>query len=683
MTSRRSLWMSLSLASMWGCAPSDPEPPPTEVVTLAHRAEGPVICPPPTVRDRAGHCTLTRDEVLSGVLRLSSFTRLDCRGHRLLPLAAGLDGAQAIATPSVPEVAILLRDARGVVIRNCHIGAPDRRFDFGVVIVGEPLPEELELAPGDAARLRNRIVGNTLEVRARGVQTFAAEHNHIAGNTITYSGSRGIGVHLHASDFTRVSDNTITGLDAPISWYHRGVPGVDRQLGCTTCGIATLYPTQAFPLINLIVEGELIQLPNTIGGRSVGNAFVGNDVRAPPASDGGIYVAVRGVGTVVEDNDVSGGAVGIALAGHPIQSFLLLAGTCSGDPTRHCGATTGNGIADHCNVPGVDASPKGTCSVRADCAALGGAPQADGTCRVERVDGRAIDTRVVGNRVGGDATTVTGLSVGNQLHPLVRDNALAAAANGIIVRGRALEQGELTRNTVSAPIGLVLNQADALGFGALVSLNDVLATTALESGACRLGGSRTTCSATSQCDVDRCRVDGRCHLSTATRCTSDAECTNVNDCVLFGYTAELSVGACELDPTIACSTDASCVVGACQGEPERACRSDSECRSGDGRTPGVGLCADKTDRGACEDGRGNHWGRSCEDSEGFRDADELGRCTHDSAVACEDDATCAALASGSACITTTDSPTALVTDGHPFGVGVATTPDEALPATCR
>jgi len=56
-------------------------------------------------------------------------------------------------------------------------------------------------------------------------------------------------------------------------------------------------------------------------------------------------------------------------------------------------------------------------------------------------------------------------------------------------------------------------------------------------------------------------------------------------------------------------------------------------------------------------GTGNYWGRSCDDSDGFRDVDEAG----------EDGRT--------------DSPLALITDSHPFGVPVASL--STTPATCK
>jgi hypothetical protein len=58
-------------------------------------------------------------------------------------------------------------------------------------------------------------------------------------------------------------------------------------------------------------------------------------------------------------------------------------------------------------------------------------------------------------------------------------------------------------------------------------------------------------------------------------------------------------------------------------------------------------------------GRGNYWGRSCDDSDGFRDFDEPD-------------------AQGRA-----DSPSLLVTDSHPYGQPVAGLSDAELPATCN
>src|SRR5262245_12700809 len=65
-------------------------------------------CPAPTRKDNGGHCVLDDDLEISAPLELGSSTKLNCKGHRLRPIAAGQDGpAGAGYTPSVPEVAVL------------------------------------------------------------------------------------------------------------------------------------------------------------------------------------------------------------------------------------------------------------------------------------------------------------------------------------------------------------------------------------------------------------------------------------------------------------------------------------------------------------------------------------------------------------------------------------------------
>ena len=83
------------------------------------------------------------------------------------------------------------------------------------------------------------------------------------------------------------------------------------------------------------------------------------------------------------------------------------------------------------------------------------------------------------------------------------------------------------------------------------------------------------------------------------------------------------------------------------------------------------------------DGKGNYWGRTCADSQGFYDANELNRCTHDSSVSCTTDRDCSVLRPGSTCIAETDSPRSDITDSHPYGQPVSGTPDSLLPATCK
>ncbi len=633
-----------------GCSSTPPDAATASEAAL-HRGGSTTTCPPPTEQKKDGVCTLSRDVQLATTLRLPSNTRLNCKGHSILPSIPGVDGVQADFRPSTPEVAILLDKSEGVVIQNCTIGAPSNRFDFGVVIAGKGDSQGDEDAPAAA---RNRVLSNVMYVRARGVQAFLAGNNQISDNVIEYSGSRAIAVHLHGTSFTKVTDNIVSGLATPLAMYHRGVPGVERQLGCAICGLLSIYPSQAFPVINIIVDGQLLQFPNEIDGQSRGNVFEGNRVSSPPAA-GGIYVAVRAVDTLVRDNDVTGGVAGIVLAGFPMDTFLLLPGTCSGDPARSCGVTTGTGIADHCSIPGIDATPKGTCTVRADCGAIGGAAQPNGTCRVDGLDGRAVDTRVQGNRVEGQSAT--GISTNNQLNPTIERNLVRAMRVAIEVATRSLEHGEISRNDLEAAIGFSFGQNDAQRFGIRILLNDVNALTPIEAGGgggtCSLG-IRRPCAAVADCDTDFCRVDGRCHLSNPTRCETDSECTTPNQCVMFSHEAELSVGHCSLDRSVPCSADADCTVGACAGEPTRRCRHDSECHRADFRTPSAGMCGGLTSAGTCTRQRGNHWGRSCEDSDGFRDAGE-------------EDA---------------DSQSPLITDRHPYGEPVSSTPSRDLPPTC-
>jgi len=87
---------------------------------------------------------------------------------------------------------------------------------------------------------------------------------------------------------------------------------------------------------------------------------------------------------------------------------------------------------------------------------------------------------------------------------------------------------------------------------------------------------------------------------------------------------ELSAGQCAQDSSISCSSDQPCV------------------------DRGRGLCANM---------RGNYWGRTCGDSEGFREFHE----------------------------TAADSPKGSIVDSHPYGVSVAEAgiDEESLPATCK
>lgn len=637
---------------------TDPDCPSSEgsltaTIAQTHRLDS--SCPPPTKKDRGGNCYLDGDVTLTQPLELASFTTLNCRGHRILPTSVGSGMA-----PSNPEVAVVLSEAYGVKLQDCEIGSADKRFDFGAVVLGGALSDELRADPGAAALLRNKILANTMYVRARGVQFFGSENNQVSDNRIDLSGTRAIGVHLHATDSTIVDGNTITM--APIGPLHRGVPGVNRQLGCTICGIGTFSPTQDFAVINIMIGTSLFQFPNTLEDKNDDNIVRKNNVTMPTGGTGvvaPIVVAVRSANTLVEENTVSGGTVGISMAGLPFNGFLVLPGTCSLDPSRYCAPNSvGAGITNECKL---DLNGNGTadeqgsvCAVRSDCAALGGIQQSNGTCRVNGVDGRAIDSRVMYNTLNGPFTD-SAIALVQQLRPVISGNTIQNTnAVGLTITAQALETGTITRNSVTASRGIVLSQATAQYFGALVSQNDVRAGTiavdaggATGGGICNQGAPRT-CTNAADCDVNRCGDDGRCTQDVSIRCTADGDCAPTQ-CVRYSLPTELSVGSCSSDSSIACAANADCNVGHCKDEPSRSCRRDSECAMASGRTPGAGACVSIASKGTCSAQHGNFWGRTCEEG-GF---------------------------------TAAETNSGLVIDSHPYGRSVATTPASQMPSTCR
>src|SRR5437867_2986566 len=90
-------------------------------------------CPAPSV-SKGGQCVLEGDAVLTDTLHLPSSTKLNCKGHRLVPAAAGvLDDPRTIQNefqPSQPELAIMVRQAFDTKIQNCRIEG----FDFGILL---------------------------------------------------------------------------------------------------------------------------------------------------------------------------------------------------------------------------------------------------------------------------------------------------------------------------------------------------------------------------------------------------------------------------------------------------------------------------------------------------------------------------------------------------------------------
>jgi hypothetical protein len=445
-------------------------------------------CPPPT-RDQGGHCVLDADAYISAPLELASSTKLNCKGHRILPVAAGIDGPFGGGySPSVPEVAVVLIGTHKSKLQNCVIGSPEERFDFGVTILAAKAP----------AGGRNKVLGNEMHVRNRGVLLLGADDNEIADNDIEWDGS-GVGVYVNRdSDRNHIVGNTLTSSDRPIRPV-REFPGTNTVTGAgNDVGVFHLDNMVGTTLINVLIGNRLLQFPMLVSGgellRIEDTVTEFNTITLPGPhvgkNHGGIVTAVLATRTIIRGNDVTGGRPGIRFSGGGAP--VLLPKTCSGDASRYC-------LTDaDCNIPGVDEVPLGTCPV------LG---------PVVNLDARAIGALVEGNtlhgpfgQLGPPALPLPQLDCalgpfGGTVGAVVRDNLIFAAGSmhGIILSGEGLldsvtlapNSGAIvTRNIIDgARIGLNLRAplpANNL-FGARVSENDIINSLVVAVGSTQVG----------------------------------------------------------------------------------------------------------------------------------------------------------------------------------------------------
>jgi hypothetical protein len=420
-------------------------------------------CPPPTVGNPNGHCILPHDVVIDAPLELDSYTVLDCKGHRILPSAVAVDGPPGIFRPSVPEVAVALLGTRQATVQNCVIGAPDRRTDFGVVILSAKSRDGLG---------GNQVLDNELQVHGKGILMLNADDTLVSGNLIEWDGGGG-GVHVHHdADRNRITHNVLNGSDRPAN-YVRDMPGTET-LG-NSFDVAVFHAGALLgSLYNIVVGGHLIQIDNSDGERLEDNLVEDNVATLPGPhtgkNHGGIVVAVMSSRSTIRGNTVIGGRPGIRHAGFTVVNTLHVPARCSGDDHRLCLTD------DDCNLPGFDAV--GTCP------ALG--PD-------KNIDGRAMNPLDEGNTLigpfgdpGGTNTLDCAIGpFGSTLGAVVRDNRVSAAGSsfGVVVSGEGMRDSVtgaansgalITRNTVDgARVALNLRQPPApVVFGARIWQND-------------------------------------------------------------------------------------------------------------------------------------------------------------------------------------------------------------------
>lgn len=430
---------------------------------------GDASCPPQTRAQRPGHCVLDQDIEIAEPLILQTGMRLNCRGHSILPVEAGVDGPVALYEPSIPEVAIALIGTRGVKIQNCVIGAPDRRIDFGVVIVDSK----------SSANDGNKIQGNEIHARALGVEVIASDGNLISDNVIEWDGS-GVGILIgRDADRTQARENTLTSSARPAS-YVRTFPGMEaRAAGIVDSGIFFGDAQTLFPLYSLVIGDRLVQIPDFGLPRIEDSLCEGNTISLPGPhagkAHGGIYAALMSSRVVIRGNTVIGGRPGIRYAGAPVGTLVQFPQRCTGDPDRYCVTN-----AD-CDIPGIDLEPLGTCPPLA-------APVPSDARAIEPISEGNTLIGPFGNPGGQDVLDAAIGPFGGTVGGVVRNNHVDAEGSsfGLVVSGdgildtltRAPGSGAvITRNVIDgAEVGITfaLRQADLPTFGAHVFRNDIV-----------------------------------------------------------------------------------------------------------------------------------------------------------------------------------------------------------------
>ena len=442
-------------------------------------------CPKPTVA-QGGECVLAGDAVLHSTLRLASFTKLNCKGHRLTPADAGvLDDPRTADNefePSQPEVAILLRHAYGAKIQNCVIDG----FDFGILLL------ETKTPPGGRATggTSNKILANTIDVRTNAVRLIRSDNARIADNRITYASERGRGLVIEFdSDDNEIVGNTITSTDAASTGRVRQLPGgvfADDQTAIMDNEIHLLQNNRS--LHNIVIGAELIQIANDrsateledssrpdhnlIEGNTIVDVGVGASCTRDPAiicrangdcpsgkgpcllkQNSGIGFNIRAADTIVRGNSISGTMERGVSFGGVGATFTVpnwYPGRCSLLPSRLC-------IDDaDCNHPGYDRVSNGTC---------GGASPVS-------FNGNSLRLTAEGNSVTGSFSSAALFANNTDAFSMVHNviEGAGAMVSGITVQGTALN-GTVQHNVVHAA-----NNALFLGrpaaFTATISLND-------------------------------------------------------------------------------------------------------------------------------------------------------------------------------------------------------------------
>jgi parallel beta-helix repeat protein len=460
-------------------------------IQIAHTRKLDPSCPPPTL-ERGNQCVLQEDVVLEETLVLASDTKLNCRGHKLTPAAAGvLDEPRTSENefqPSKPELAILINEANSVTIQNCNI----KGFDFGILSIKTKTPEDLKDNHGAVGQLSNKILQNNINVRTTGIYLLQSDNTLIAGNRITYHsvGGRGIVLQLN-SDRNKITENTILSTDSASTGQVRRLPGGPTVGGIADNGIQTLQSTPFTSLLNIIINDGLIQVGTPGALQDPEDAFrldnnlierntlvdIGGvlstcslDPDTPCSMDtpcpmgkgtcllkevnafAGIQTNFGSANTIIRKNILRGWAVGISFGGgSSVRLEGGKQGTCSLDSSRLCSTN-----AD-CTFESDRFGNKGTCN--------GAEPVT--------VDGQSMNMLAEGNIILG--SILGGIHLGQTVDSTVRGNIIKGPTDrGINLFNDAIVSGTVERNTISgSKNGIALRAGRATFFGAKIRLNDI------------------------------------------------------------------------------------------------------------------------------------------------------------------------------------------------------------------
>lgn len=474
-----------------------PSPAASQTAAIAHaKHDADVVCPFPTHEDGVRGCVLESDVVLLEPLRLDSFTRLDCGGYTMLPSVVGtprIGTKQRVR--SIPEVAVVLMKAHGVTIENCHIGAVASPFDFGVLVIGSKLPEDVKDDQGAIHQLQNKIQDNSVAARYNGVIIAESDDTVVEDNDIrSMVGARGVGIDVVGdSDINRIEGNSVVADSPNASTSVPLFPGPltsPQRLRGIRLNIGNAAVS------SFCMDGELIQILARTDIRQDDTVVEGNfvDVGLVTAPFG-IATAAGAVRPVLVGNTIVGAHQALHFSGIAPGDEFGVPGHCKLDAQRACGVN-----AD-CNIAGCDDADKGPCI---------------GASTMNNLTIGATDPLVMGNTVDGSTGKV---EIGMYLaipppHATVLQNTVShASLAGIRLNNGNMEFTTVRGNTlVGNRFGLALaelpNIPQETQFGSTISLNDIVGSTrqAIATGVCKN-------LVTTSCDTNAdCGASGPCVL---------------------------------------------------------------------------------------------------------------------------------------------------------------------------